>query len=958
MDTEEVAHALWSIAYSQGTDEAKQFLEQHKNNFDEPALKKFSEIVWYLVETGDFPAAETLTNITYALFDDQYIKGRILIFKGNIEFRKENYKKAADMFKKACQYIENRVDSAVAEMNYGLALQRLGDTKKAATIFKKTYSIFKKEKCNVAAASAIQNLGDVFQGESKHKKAISCYRKAKRIHETEGNSVDTARVEVSMGVSLHNVYQFKKALHLFDHACAVFEQEEFFLDVARVHLNKSTLLIALKRLDEAEASLSIAEEIFMKAELYPSVASVLLNKAMVYRLKRRFNYAFDMADRAVRGFASLGLYEDSARALREKAEIALEMGNYEEAEEFLSTCSFILSSEKERALTGIVRVSLWGAQGKYTKALALSEELLDYFKTPSLERATVLMNYSILLYELNEYKRSLQHLNEAKSIYDMYEMSLKGCDVDMNRAVLFFEMDQFEESLQTYENIRRIFKDMKMDLEAARVDCNIGNVLREQGDMQGALQKFLDSHDLFSTSELGRDLYVTKVNLGFALWRLNEIEKSEEYLRTVLEYASMAKDFHLEYQSLYGLGLIEAERKNFEKALNFYERSVTSFYKVRSSIASEPLRISYLKDKRGIYNELIAVSFENNKHETVVQYMELFKSRTIYEKVTGVHREVSVEEVEDYLLADEVVLNYYVLPDKILIGVITTDDFQVRSSLLEEDLYRMLLEYRLRLFFRSKRLGILKRFYHLLISPVEDLIEGKKVYVAPHDLLHYVSFASFFDGDQFFVENHPVAVIPSASLLVAVGSWDHSLDTALLVRGSKLTFAGLEIERIKEFFENKKVLSGGTTVDHIRKYLPRNVVHFACHGNIRQDNPLFSYVELSRLSRLRAADVLTMDFTGSLVVLSACNTGVNKILAGDEPMGFLRTFLYAGAKGIVSSLYLVDDESTSNLFIEFYKNLRKGKSPVESLQNAQIFFIERGIHPFYWSSFVVVGGLR
>lgn len=959
MDNEEMAHALWSIAYSKDIEKSKEFLEYHKNDFDETAIKKFSEIVWYLVETGDFTAAENLINTTYSIFEDQYIKGRILVFKGSLEFRRENYEKAADLFKKAHTYLED-ADGAVAEMNYGLALHKLGKIEDAVEIFKKTYFIFKKENCPVAAASAIQNLGDIYQEQSRHKKALSCYKKAKKIHETEGNSVDTARVEMSMGISLQDLSQIKEALQLFDHALSVFEREQFFLDVARLHLNRSNLFIALKHLDEAEESCNLALEIFKKAELYPSVASALLDKAIIYRSRRRFSQALKLADRAVRISASCNQFADSARALREKAEIALEMGSYEEAEDFLTTCSVILVSKRERALTEIVRVNLLRAKGDYTKALALSEKLLHYFEDPSLERATVLMNHALLLFDLNEHGRTLFFLDEAKSLYESFGILLKACDVDMNRAVLFFEMEQFDESLRTYERIREIFRNMKMDLEVARVDYNIGNVLREKGDMKKALQKLLTAHRVFSTSQLGRDFYLSKANIGFALLHLKKMESSERYLRTSLEYARTSRDFHLEYESLYGLGLIEASRKNFGKAVDFYEKSVSAFYRARSSIESEPLRINYLKDKRGIYDRLIASCLESNRCNTLFQHMELFKSRTIYEKITGDwHGRVSVEEVRDHLSCDEVLLNYYVLPDRLIIGVLTRDDFQVRDLSFQEDLYRMLLEYRLRLFFRSKRLDILERFYHLLISPVEDFIQGKNLWYAPHDLLHYVPFASLFDGEKFLVQNNCVAAVPSASLLMGIGTWGHSLDTSLLVKGSDLSFAEQEIEGIQRFFRDKKILFGDNArLDRISRYLPRNVVHFACHGYMRQDSPLFSELNLSEPYVLRAKDVLAMDFSGSLVVLSACNTGVNKILAGDEPMGFLRSFLYAGAKSIVSSLYFVDDESTSDLFIKFYRNLREGMSPAESLRKAQIFFIEKGTHPYFWSPFIVVGGLR
>lgn len=135
-----------------------------------------------------------------------------------------------------------------------------------------------------------------------------------------------------------------------------------------------------------------------------------------------------------------------------------------------------------------------------------------------------------------------------------------------------------------------------------------------------------------------------------------------------------------------------------------------------------------------------------------------------------------------------------------------------------------------------------------------------------------------------------------------------------------------------------------------------------------------------------------MDLHASLVVLSACDTGLGKLSSGDELVGLTRAFIYAGTPSVVASLWNVEDSSTAALMASFYKNL-KTMSKVESLRQAQLNLINgksssdllarRGIggvgklgetpavktvaessdvpmpvstsHPYFWAPFILVG---
>ena len=133
-----------------------------------------------------------------------------------------------------------------------------------------------------------------------------------------------------------------------------------------------------------------------------------------------------------------------------------------------------------------------------------------------------------------------------------------------------------------------------------------------------------------------------------------------------------------------------------------------------------------------------------------------------------------------------------------------------------------------------------------------------------------------------------------------------------------------------------------------------DVLHLACHGQFRPDNPLFSALQLGD-GWLTVRDAYDLDLNCELVTLSACETSVNAVASGDELIGLARGFFSAGAPTLLVSLLTVDDDSTAALMHDFYTRLKAGERPAAALRSAQIAQLEHYRHPFFWSPFVLLG---
>jgi CHAT domain-containing protein len=161
----------------------------------------------------------------------------------------------------------------------------------------------------------------------------------------------------------------------------------------------------------------------------------------------------------------------------------------------------------------------------------------------------------------------------------------------------------------------------------------------------------------------------------------------------------------------------------------------------------------------------------------------------------------------------------------------------------------------------------------------------------------------------------------------------------------------------------------------------------ACHGEFDLDDPLRSWLEIGPNERLSAADVIgSFALDAELVVLSACRSGVSRVLRGDEPMGLVRAFLSAGARAVLVTLWPVEDSSARLLMERFYLAMQAETAcdPAAALQIAQSYL--RGLtlaqardilagwgeevaditpnesaarpyaDPAFWAAYVLVGG--
>jgi hypothetical protein len=254
----------------------------------------------------------------------------------------------------------------------------------------------------------------------------------------------------------------------------------------------------------------------------------------------------------------------------------------------------------------------------------------------------------------------------------------------------------------------------------------------------------------------------------------------------------------------------------------------------------------------------------------------------------------------------------------------------------------------------------LQSLYRQVIGPIEDLLRpDDRLIVVPHGALHGLPFHAFHDGEGYLIERHPITVAPSAAVMHACRRLARPIGDRALIVGiddPSLPMVPHEVEAIRQGWDAASVVTGAKATSAVlRHHRGRfDVLHLATHGVFRADNPSFSSIKLAD-SWLTVRDLADLARGAQLVTLSACETGVNGIAAGDEVTGLTRGPLGAGCSAVVASLWTVSDESTARLMERFYASLRTGAAPSEALQAAMLEIREQYDHPYFWAPFMVIG---
>ncbi|WP_189081106.1 CHAT domain-containing protein [Mangrovihabitans endophyticus] len=218
----------------------------------------------------------------------------------------------------------------------------------------------------------------------------------------------------------------------------------------------------------------------------------------------------------------------------------------------------------------------------------------------------------------------------------------------------------------------------------------------------------------------------------------------------------------------------------------------------------------------------------------------------------------------------------------------------------------------------------------LLFDPL-GLPGGAELVVVPVGHLHGIPWSALWDA--------PVSLAPSAGMWArtraAAGSRPGG-GPVVLVEGPNLPGASDEVRRLRGLYPDAAALvpPHSTAAEVLRRLDGADLVHLACHGWLRADNPLFSSLVLSD-GPLTVQELQTSGAAPHRLVLASCQSGADVAYAGNEVVGFISSLLARGTAGVVASVAAVPDVAAVDLMHALHEQLSQGRTLAHGLHAAR-----------------------
>ncbi|MCX7790778.1 MAG: CHAT domain-containing protein, partial [Chloroflexaceae bacterium] len=609
-------------------------------------------------------------------------------------------------------------------------------------------------------------------------------------------------------------------------------------------------------------------------------------------------------------------------------------------------------------------------------------------------------------------------MERAREIFAREQNQVWLAAADLYQAAFERRSGNLDAARAAARRAREAFSRAGLHSRAAQCDTVLGEVALAEGDYASAVRHFTCGLDRLKDADLPAVAFACLFGLGRAEQARGRTAAALNHYRQAvanverLQIAIGAEDYKMAflsdkqeaYQALALLALDQGTPEGAEEAFETVERAksralLDALARGPAAPASSPAEaglraeMERLKGELNWYYTRLYAPPAEDVRQTAAQRAELVAAITSRERqlqellkrwrspdLIAAPRNpvwtVTAPQLRAALPEDALLLEFYVAGEQIIVFGLTREGMWVRRlsasySEVAEALgqFRFQInkfgygpEYRQR-HMQALREGVqevLQRLYQALLAPLADELTASTLVIVPHSVLHYVPFQALFDGRRYLVEARTVSYAPSATvlyrLLTTPAASDGRPPLMLGLTDPTIPYAEEEVRAVAALFPGAEVRLGAeATIASLMKNEERPAfLHLSTHAIFRADNPLFSALKLAD-GWLSVSDIYGMASSAPLVTLSACETGRNQVLVGDELVGLCRGFFAAGARALVVSLWMVDDRSTARLMARFYDELRAGRPADQALRRAQLETASQLDHPYYWAPFILTG---
>ncbi|MEM9447004.1 MAG: tetratricopeptide repeat protein [Cyanobacteria bacterium P01_E01_bin.6] len=921
-----------------------------------------------------------------------------------------NYEAAISPAENALMIREQQLGSdhllTAASLNNLAALYRsMVQYEKAELLYQRALEIRERQlgANHLLTAASLNNLALLYESMGLYGNAESLYQRALEIHEQQLDSIHPSIASNlnNLAALYQSIGRYGEAELLYQRTLNIWDQqlEPQYAETVKTLGNLALLYRSMGRYADAEPFLQralLTSEQHLGGD-HPLTATSLNNLALLYESIGRYREAELLYQRALNIWEQqLGPdHSDTVTSLNNLAALYYRVGRYAEAEPIYHRVLDIwerqLGSDHPLTATGLNNLAeLYRSMGRYEnaellmqRALKISEQQLgaDHPNTASS------LNNLALLYE------SMSRYGEAELLYKK-ALGIREHQLGSDHP----------DTAQSFINLASLFYAQEQ-LKLALSYLNKGVTAQERG----LSQNLVGGSDANKRDYLATMVGTMDVVMSLHLNALStDSDAAYLALTTLLQLKGRILDFFTN---------LRAQLANDPVALDLFDELTATSTQLSNLTLNQFVDVSVDSYQDQLDDLQVRVgTLENQLSRLSSDFANLTASPTLIEIQTALPSATALVEFIRYRplnptasvqerFGDDRYAAYILQPNGTIHGLdlgpaeaIDTAVSSLSNSLASSDTP----------LFQIKEEA--QTLESLVMAPVRDTLGATNtIFLSPDGTLNLIPFEALVDeSGNYLVESYQFRYLTSGRDLMRLDNVTVASNPALLIgnptyglpgelvaqadtpstRSNTFNFIERifpvlpgtqdEVELIAPKLSDALVYTQtNATEDIIKEQSQPSILHIATHGFFEPTeetiNPLLqSGLILAGAGAggqsgpdqdgiLTALEVTGMNLSGTqLVVLSACETGLGKLTAGEGVYGLRRALVLAGSQSQVISLWKVDDAATQELMVNYYDRLLSGSPRDAALRETQLEFLESEeySHPYYWAAFIGSGDWR
>jgi tetratricopeptide (TPR) repeat protein len=885
--------------------------------------------------------------------------------------------------------VGDRSGEATTLNNTGSVYNALGENQKALEFYDQALPISRAVGDRSGEATTLTNIGSVYSALGEKQKALEFYDQALPISRAVGNRSGEATTLTNIGLVYDDLGEKQKALEFYNQSLPILRavgdrsvEAATLNNIGRVY---SALGEKQKALDFYNQALPIRRAVGDRS----GVATTLSNIGAVYSALGEKQKALEFYNQALPILRAVGDRSVEASTLNHIGNVYSDLGEKQKALEYYNQALPIRRAVGDRSgvATTLSNIGLvYSDLGEEQKALEFYNQALPILRAVGdrLMEATTLNNIGNVYSDLGEKQKALEFLNQALPILRAVGDRSGEATTLWNVADTYRDQNRLSEALTQINAAITLIEQLRSNLKDPQLKTSYFATV--QGYYQFKIDLLMQLHQQNSTQGYDAQSFETSDQSRARTLR-DLLTESRAKITRNISPALQAKENNLQTQ------LIAREKQFIELSgkpktdslIQQLKVDITNLLRQQQDLASEIRRTNpdYAKLQYPTPTRLADIQQQLTPNTLLLQY--------------------SLGAEASYLwVVSNSSITTYKLPKN--------SDLEASVKLFQNDILDPFVTAP---FYKSAQ-----ALTQQILGPAANQLSQKRLLIVPDGVLHKIPLAALAQPGlkdyKPLLETHEITYLPAASLifpqypdrplapktiaLLADPIFSPKDDrlprkttptkqpelTETIARDraarslslARLPGTAIEAKAIASLVpESQRTIVTGFDsnypwVTNNPKLNQYRYLHLATHGIFDQERPELSSLILSLYTPngepqkgfLRLPDLFNLDLPTEMVTLSACQTGLGNSIPGEGLVGMTRGLMYAGAKRVTVSLWDVPDDETAQLMQQFYRNLFDSKgtkmSHSAALRSAQLQMWQQGIHPYYWSAFVMQGEWR